>query len=76
MRVKVNTWGNSLALRIPRSVAKQLQLEQGCEVELATEDGVLLVKPVAYTLDALLSQVTPENLHAETATGAVLGEES
>ena len=37
-------WGNSLAVRIPASVAAKLALTEGQEVEVEVEDGVLTVR--------------------------------
>lgn len=42
--MQVSRWGNSLAIRIPASVAKALDLKEGDEVEVtATQDGRLEV---------------------------------
>ena len=38
-------WGNSLAVRIPSSLAARLALAEGQEVELEVEDGSLTVRP-------------------------------
>jgi antitoxin MazE len=78
MRAAVRTWGHSLALRIPRALAAQVNLSEGSEVELTLTDGKLVVLPVAgleYELDDLLSGVTAENLHAESDTGEPVGRE-
>jgi antitoxin MazE len=72
MRVRVQTWGNSLALRIPKSFAAETTLGPGAEVDLTIEDGRLVVTPLespTYSLTGLLARVTPSNLHAETETG-------
>ena len=79
MRAKIQRWGNSLALRIPKPVAEQAGLGQGGLVELDVEAGALRVRrvaPPAYTLDALLAGVTDENRHAETESGGAVGEEA
>jgi antitoxin MazE len=34
MRTRLSKWGNSLAVRIPRQIAEELQLATGDEVEL------------------------------------------
>jgi antitoxin MazE len=78
MRTRVQKWGNSLALRIPKSFAVETALGEGAEVELTLEDGRLVVTPVQelrYELADLLAQVRPENLHAETDTGSGMGAE-
>jgi len=79
MRLRVQMWGNSLALRIPRSFASETALESGSEVDLALVEGSLVITPVAapvYRLDDLLARITPENLHAETDTGPSAGAEA
>jgi antitoxin MazE len=66
MRARVQKWGNSLALRLPKSVADHAGLEQGAEVEINLEDGRFVVSAVpkpAFTLDELLARVTPSNRH-------------
>jgi antitoxin MazE len=79
MRSRVQLWGNSLALRIPKSFALETALDAGCEVELTLRDGQLVITPVPaarYSLDDLLAEVTDENLHHETGTGPSVGSEA
>lgn len=73
---QVQKWGNSLGVRIPKSLALKVGLVEGSEVDLDVEDGHLVIKPKSAKLDELLSQVTPENLHKEVATGEPQGRES
>ncbi|SCW51111.1 antitoxin MazE [Paenibacillus tianmuensis] len=73
---QVQKWGNSLGIRIPKSLALKVGLEEGSEVDLDVEDGHLVIKPKSSTLDELLAQVTPENLHKEASTGEPQGRES
>ncbi len=79
MKSRVQKWGNSLALRIPRSFADEVGLKQETTVELSTVDGKLVVKPVSKsktTLEELLVKVTKDNLHHEVDTGSILGNET
>lgn len=79
MNATVQKWGNSLALRIPSSVAKDLQVRQGSAVEVAVEDGKLIVKPAKKrkaSLAQLLKGVTKDNLHSEQDWGAPVGREA
>ncbi len=79
MRTRVQKWGNSLALRIPKPLADQAHITQGSLVEIKVVDDVLrieLVAPEAYTLDALLEGITEENIHEEIDTGEVQGKEA
>ncbi|MET3506957.1 AbrB/MazE/SpoVT family DNA-binding domain-containing protein [Halalkalibacter oceani] len=68
---KVQKWGNSLAIRIPKHVAEQIEIEQGSEIELHVENDTLTVKAKKekVTLDGLLSKVTEENRHQEIDFG-------
>ena len=78
MEGRIAQWGHSLALRIPRLVARELGLRDGQPVDFEIRDGALKVRPRAspvVTLDALLAGVTDENLHAETEWGAPEGRE-
>ncbi len=70
-------WGNSLGLRIPQSIAEQIKLSEGSQVVLEVVDGNLVIKPkrTKYSLDALLEDITQENLHGETDTGRSVGNE-
>ena len=43
MQTKVQKWGNSLGLRIPKSFAEQAGVEAGSEVDLSVEDAFKLV---------------------------------
>jgi antitoxin MazE len=79
MRVRVQKWGNSLALRIPRSYAVETALESGSEMDLTLEEGRLVLTPIpipAYRLEDLLDGITPENLHGEIGTGPSVGAEA
>jgi antitoxin MazE len=79
MRARVQRWGNSLALRIPKAFATETALESGSEVELTLDEGRLVVTPLvtpSYELEDLLAQVTPENLHGEVDTGSSVGNEA
>lgn len=79
MRTRVQKWGNSLALRIPKSFAQEAGLEEQTAVELSVVDGKLLVARelrAPYTLGELLAQVTADNLHGEVDTGRAVGGEA
>lgn len=77
MTATIQKWGNSLALRIPLAVAKQIQVQEGDPVILKVGASGLTVKPAPkrLKLDDLLDQITPENLHPATDWGADTGGE-
>jgi antitoxin MazE len=78
MQAQVGKWGNSLAVRIPGAYAKGLQLKEGMELDVSVVDGGLLLRPrrAPYTLEELVAQITPENVHGETDWGEAVGRES
>jgi antitoxin MazE len=79
MKTRVQKWGNSLALRIPKSFAADAGLQEDSPVELTLAEGALIVKPTAaepISLDELLRSVTDENIHSEWDTGRPVGNEA
>lgn len=79
MRTKVQKWGNSLAVRIPKAFARDAQLENNTDVEISLVDGQVIIKGIpthAWILEELLSGVTSENLHHEINSGEAVGKES
>lgn len=78
MQTRVQKWGNSLALRIPKTFAGEVGIDQDTVVELTLVDGKLVVTPIAgpvITLEHLLAGITDDNRHHEVATGSPVGNE-
>jgi antitoxin component of MazEF toxin-antitoxin module len=68
MQTKVRRWGNFLVTRIPRSLARGANLQEGSAVNASRVDGKIVIAPTAESglrLAALLSQVTDDNIHPE-----------
>jgi antitoxin MazE len=79
MLTKVQRWGNSLALRIPKAFALDANLEDDSAVEMSVVKGKLIITPVVaqnWTLDELLAGINQDNVHYEIATGAAVGKEA
>jgi antitoxin MazE len=79
MTAKVQKWGNSLALRIPKTLANEFRLAQGSAVELRVVDGKMIIEPLRppqYRLEDLLRRVSKRNRHAEIKTGRPVGKET
>jgi antitoxin MazE len=76
MRSAVGKWGNSLALRLPRAIAAELELHEGSPVELRADNGALIVRPARprYRLADLLAQTNGESLQAEVDWGEPQGD--
>jgi len=79
MKTRVQKWGNSLALRIPKSFATEVGLQRETSVEVSLADGKLVITPVSQpklTLKQLLAKITKDNLHHEVDTGSAVGNET
>ena len=78
MQTKIKKWGNSLALRIPKSFALNANLRQNELVDLSIDKERIIITPIGekeYLLDELLERVSESNLHSEFDTGAPVGRE-
>ena len=78
MRVRIQKWGNSLALRIPKPFAEEAGVKEGAAVDLAVVDGKLVASPLLvrkYSLAKLLAGVNKKNLHGEVDSGLPVGRE-
>jgi antitoxin MazE len=79
MITKIQKWGNSLGLRIPKGVARGVRVREGTTVMLAVSNGRLVVAPLetrGYELETLLEGITRKNLHTAVDTGDRVGRES
>ncbi len=78
MKTRIQKWGNSLALRIPKSFADEVGLQKETSVDVSLADGKLVIATVAEpkpTLRQLLTKITKENMHGEFDTGTAVGKE-
>jgi antitoxin MazE len=78
MQTKIQKWGNSLALRIPKSFALNVNLKQNELVDISIDKGKIIISPISpkkYSLEELLKGVSDNNLHGEFDTGAPAGKE-
>ncbi len=78
MKTTAQKWGNSLAIRVPKSVAAQVGLKAQDDLEIEVQDGNVVLKPHlrrVYCLDDLIKRITPKNQHREIDTGSPIGRE-
>ena len=78
MTTMIQKWGNSLAVRIPKTLARDSHLGNGSVVNLSVRGGKIIVEPAPkakYQLDALLKGVSKKNVHASINTGPAVGRE-
>ena len=77
MQSKVQKWGNSLAVRIPKTIAKAARMKEGDSIVIEVSKQGIELRPVERipTLEELVAQITPENRHEEISMGPERGRE-
>ena len=68
MQSKVQLWGNSLALRIPKYIANQIKIDNGSKVDVQLEEEKIIIRPISddqETLNQLLAKINNDNTHSE-----------
>ncbi len=78
MPTTVQKWGNSLGIRIPKSIAEQVRLRRGTEVEFETNGSVLTVRPRRrrkHKLASLLAKAKGPNPHRRLLADSPVGRE-
>ena len=79
MPAKIQKWGNSLGVRIPKAVAEQVNLANGTEIDFETTGGVLTLRPKRrkrrYKLADLLKKVKGPSPYRYLDTDRPVGRE-
>lgn len=83
MSTKVQKWGNSLALRLPKEIATDLNIKEGSEIMIETKAKIIIIKPLKKikrktntpTLEELVSKITKDNRHPLVNWGSPVGKE-
>lgn len=78
MVTTIKKWGNSLALRIPSTLARDMHLSPGSLVEMAIVAGKMVIKPEGQrkiSLSKMLKGITKNNRHSEQNCSGVTGRE-
>jgi antitoxin MazE len=76
VRVEVQKWGNSAAVRVPARALKDAGMQVGQSLELVIEGGKLVLGPAAERLEDLLARMSPENRHDLVLEAAAVGAEA
>lgn len=67
METHVNSWGNSLAVRLPKNLSELYGLSKGTAIDiLATESGILL-RPIPDSLEKMKEMVADVDIEAMCA---------
>lgn len=81
MTTKIQKWGNSLAMRLPKELTNSYNLKAGSEVVFITDNNGFSIQPQIkieipkYTLEDLVAGITPKNRHKEFDWGKPMGKE-
>jgi antitoxin MazE len=75
---QIAKWGNSLGLRLPKSIALEARIDEGDTVDLSVTNGAIVIRPSrpTYSLEELVAKITPQNRHDETEWGEPIGREA
>ena len=75
---RIGKWGNSLAVRLPKAFADEMNLADNASIRMMLKEGALIIIPdrePKSNLEELLAGVTEENIHGEWETGGPTGKE-
>ena len=75
---QISKWGNSLGLRLPKSVAVEAHVGEGDTVNVSVKNGAIVIRPnrPTYSLEQLVARITPRNRHDESDWGTPRGDEA
>jgi antitoxin MazE len=75
---QIAKWGNSLGLRLPKTVAREAEVDEGDRVDVSVRNGAIVIRPSrpTYSLERLVAKITPRNRHHENDWGEPVGQET
>lgn len=67
IRAQLVKWGNSHAVRIPKTVIEQARLQEGDALEIQVREGRITIEPLnpKLTLESLVAGITRKNRYQE-----------
>jgi antitoxin MazE len=77
MKTKIQKWGNSLGVRLSKSITEQKSLRAGLGVSVVLKNDQIVIEPVAedFSLESMLAEIDTNNLHSETEWSDARGNE-
>ena len=79
MQTKLQKWGNSYAVRLPRAVVRESGLREGEPLEIEASGRHIRLRRASrgdYRLDQLVKRIRKANRHEEADFGAAQGREA
>lgn len=68
MTTVVRKWGNSIGIRLPKTLAQEVDVSEGASVTIEARDGRIIITPVhshRYQLADLVRHITPQAGHEQ-----------
>ncbi|OHW63379.1 antitoxin MazE [Andreesenia angusta] len=77
MLAKIQKWGNSNGIRIPKSALETVHLKENDKVEIVVKEGNIIIMPLKKhkTFEERIAGFTGEYEYEEWDTGEPVGEE-
>jgi antitoxin MazE len=76
METIVRRWGNSLGIRIPNTIARELSLKDGSFVDIKDKGKEIIISPKEKDkLSDILDKINDRNIHGEVETNGPVGNE-
>jgi len=77
MTTKIQKWGNSYAVRLPKAIIERMGLSVGREVTITEQGESFSVTPATKeeTLTQMVSRITPASRHNTVDWGEPVGKE-
>ena len=72
----IRKWGNSLGVRIPSNIAKEISIVDGSHVDIEDIDGQIIIRPKnRYDLKEMIKSIKKANIHEEVDSSNPVGNE-
>ncbi len=78
MKTKIQKWGNSLGVRLPKSITEQKALKAGTGVSVVLHNDIIVIDPEVAnipSLESLVENISVDNVHNETDWSSPRGKE-
>lgn len=77
IRAQLVKWGNSQAVRIPKAVVEQANLQAGDELKIQVQEGRITIEALCpkLTLESLVAGITRKNRYPEQDWSEPVGKE-
>jgi antitoxin MazE len=76
MEAVIRKWGNSLGIRIPNLIVRELSLKDVSSVDIKDRGNEIIIKPKAkIKLSDMINAINKQNIHTEIETNGPVGKE-